>query len=92
MWCRLDLVCMCASQDCLRKVVRGVGGFDHKAWRAFANPMRRLEASQFIDGDLIEQLLELPRDSQESVAAAMGPDSSVEELCRTVEELGRALH
>ena len=73
-------------------MVKGVGGLDHKAWRAFDNGLRVLEASNFVDGDLVEQLLELPRDAQETVAAAMGPDSSAEELSRMVEELGRALH
>ena len=73
-------------------MVKGVGGLDHKAWRAFGNGLRTLEACQFIDGDLVEQLLELPRESQEKVAAALGADTSVEELCRMVEELGRALH
>ena len=76
----------------MRNVVRGVGGLDHRGWRAFNNGLRVLEASHFIDGDLVEQLLELPREAQDSVAAAMGADSSVEELCRMVEELGRALH
>lgn len=73
-------------------MVKGVGGLDHAAWRAFSNGLRTLEASHFVDGDLVEQLLELPREAQESVATAMGPETSVEELCRTVEELGRALH
>ena len=79
-------------QDCLRTVVKGVGGLDHRDWRTFANGLRTLEPSHFVDGDLIEQLLELPRPAQEAVATAMGPETSLEELCRMVEELSRALH
>lgn len=55
-------------------------------------PVQVLPAAHFIDGDLVEQLLELPREAQDSVAASLGSDTSTEELVRTVEELGRALH
>jgi len=42
-------------QNALRKVVNGVGGFDHAQWRAFSNERTTNDASGFIDGDLIEQ-------------------------------------
>lgn len=43
----------------MRKVVKGVGGFDHAQWRAFSNLQRTEPAKNFIDGDLIEQFLDL---------------------------------
>jgi DNA damage-binding protein 1 len=46
-------------QEAMRRVVKGVGGFDHAQWRAFNNPQRTEAAKNFIDGDLIEQFLDL---------------------------------
>lgn len=44
----------------MRKVVRGVGGFSHSAWRAFSNQYMPTGVSTgFVDGDLIEQFLDL---------------------------------
>lgn len=44
-------------QECLRKVVKGVGGFGHAQWRAFQNEHSRAECKGFVDGDLIEQVM-----------------------------------
>lgn len=78
-------------QDALRVVVKGVGGFDHAEWRTFSS--ERVGSGQnrgFIDGDLIEQFLELKREDMERVSESMGgSDGSVEELSRVVEDLSR---
>ena len=42
-------------QDCLRGVIRGVGGLEHADFRAFHNERRSGEMRSFIDGDLVEQ-------------------------------------
>lgn len=42
-------------QECLRGVVKGVGGLDHAAWRAFDNDRGTAPARGFVDGDLVEQ-------------------------------------
>lgn len=76
-------------QDCLRKVVKGVGGLDHAAWRSFSNERRSEEARGFLDGDLLEQLLDLGPAQQQHVAELMGDGTSAEELVRRVEELSR---
>ena len=77
-------------QDALRKVVKGVGGFDHAVWRSFSSErVTNGECRGFIDGDLIEQFLDLKRDAMDRVAAVMGPDASVEDLSRVVEDLSR---
>ena len=77
------------AQDALRKVVKGVGGFDHEVWRSFSSERVTNGACRgFIDGDLIEQFLDLKRGAMERVAEAMG-DASVEDLSRVVEDLSR---
>ena len=44
----------------MRKVVKGVGGLDHTQWRSFHNPFTpHGVCKQFIDGDLVEQFLDL---------------------------------
>ena len=42
-----------------------------------------------MDGDLIEQYLDLKRDAMERVAQQMGDGHTVEDLSRVVEELAR---
>ena len=41
------------------------------SWRSFANEHRSKPAAGFIDGDLLEQFLDLPRDKMETVAAGV---------------------
>lgn len=43
-------------QTSLRRVIKGVGGFDHAEWRAFRSERTKADARGFIDGDLIEQV------------------------------------
>lgn len=71
------------------QVVRGVGGLDHAKWRSFANERRSAEARNFVDGDLIEQFLDLKADKAAEVAAAVGGGVTAEELAKAVEELTR---
>eukprot|EP00873_Tetraselmis_striata_P003032 jgi/Tetstr1/423296/TSEL_013995.t1 len=78
-------------QTALRKVVNGVGGLSHAEWRSFENERRTgsgraEEHRNFIDGDLIEQFLDLRRDKMAEVAALVG-DMSVEDIGKMVEEL-----
>lgn len=48
------------AQSAMRKVVKGVGGFVHAKWRAFTNQyMPSGNSTGFVDGDLIEQFLDL---------------------------------
>lgn len=73
----------------MSKVVKGVGGLDHKEWRTY-HGLRTGGYKGFVDGDLVEQFLELRRQSQESVAAEMG--EGVEDIFRKVEEVRRCCH
>ncbi len=81
-----------AVQDCLRKVIKGVGGLSHVAWRTFQDEHTKMPSQNFVDGDLIEQFLDLKRDSMERVAREMGEGVTSEDLLRMVEELSRSCH
>ena len=41
-------------------MVKGVGGLDHAAWRAFDNDRGTAPARGFVDGDLVEQCAPAP--------------------------------
>ena len=70
-------------------MVGGVGGLSHTAWRSFSNERKTAEASNFIDGDLVEALLDLPRARAADVANQVAME--VGELIKRVEDLA-SLH
>ena len=59
-------------QASMRQVVLGVGGLDHSEWRAFTNEhsFRSSPAHNFIDGDLVEQFLELRKEGMQKVRSS----------------------
>lgn len=89
----------------MAKVVQGVGGLSHAEWRSFHNDRKTQDCRGFIDGDLVEMFLDLPRPKMEEVVKLMtdstgsfgsvrggGEDMSeitVEDLLREVEEVQR---
>ncbi|BFZ62534.1 DNA damage-binding protein 1a [Saitoella coloradoensis] len=81
-------------QNNLTHVIRGVGGLEHAPWRALRNERRYADAPlRCIDGDLIEQFLELsPEDQKAVVEGNTEADRlpvSLEEVGRIVEDLAR---
>jgi len=74
-------------QTQLTKIIRCVGGFSHATWRSFCNERKTVEASNILDGDLIEQFLELGPDEMERVAE--GVPATVDELTKRIEDLAR---
>lgn len=77
----------------MKKVVKGVGGLSHSDWRAFRDQrVHGRPCSNFIDGDLVEQYLDLRQDQMQTIVDQIGGSNSTDELGRTVEELSRALH
>lgn len=79
-------------QDAMRKIVKGVGGFSHSEFRSFSSPFTRssTESRGFIDGDLIEQVLDLKKESLEAVFAELkSTPAEREAIVRLVEELAR---
>jgi DNA damage-binding protein 1 len=108
-------------QEAARRVIKGVGGWDHSSYRAFSSekripslilpPGQSLSSSSsemdmlskgFIDGDLVECILDLPKDKQEQVAALMlvsGPHPNphsdtcqLDYIINKLEELVQGLH
>lgn len=77
-------------QEAMRKVVKGVGGFEHSEWRSFVSPFAKpaMDSSGFIDGDLIEQFLDLKRESMDAVLREM-PNLDRDTILRVVEDLSR---
>jgi DNA damage-binding protein 1 len=80
---------LAALQNVLCSVLQTVGGFSHADWRAVKTDARTEAAANFIDGDLIESLLEMPPPMQATVAAKMHPPQDVTELIKIVTTLTR---
>ena len=88
-------------QKAMQKTIHGVGGLAHVDWRSFTNEhtRRTQESRGFIDGDLVEMFLDLPRDKMEEVVTLMNvrergaprPDKvlTVDELIGKVEDVQR---
>eukprot|EP00658_Telonema_sp_P-2_P017812 TRINITY_DN16947_c0_g1_i3.p1 TRINITY_DN16947_c0_g1~~TRINITY_DN16947_c0_g1_i3.p1 ORF type:complete len:699 (-),score=194.23 TRINITY_DN16947_c0_g1_i3:207-2303(-) len=74
-------------QSNLTRMIKGVGGLKHSQWRAFTSETRTHDARGFIDGDLVEQMLDLPAEMVQE--AANGTNSTPEELLFLVDELSR---
>lgn len=71
----------------LSKVLKGVGGLDHQKWRAFRNDsmLGSVPMHGFIDGDLVESFLDLPRGVMDQVAEEMGMDA--EDISKMIEDI-----
>lgn len=81
-------------QTAITKVVKGVGGFTHEEWRSFTNGRRTSPSSNFIDGDLVESYLDMPRPSQDEVLRHVDTPAgdqpwTVENVVHRVEEMQR---
>jgi DNA damage-binding protein 1 len=86
-----DYKALTRLQDALRKVVKGVGGLDHNEWRSYPSPFSRSanDSTGFVDGDLIEQLLDLKDDTLDAVLSGMNDYGPPETILRLVEDLSR---
>jgi DNA damage-binding protein 1 len=67
-----------AVQTRMRQVVHGVGGLDHESWRAFKTQNVTAPSSGAIDGDLIEQFVDLSAE-QKAVVVAGPPALTLEQ-------------
>ena len=76
----------------MRRHVRGVGGLDHAEWRAFSNERVSSPCRGVVDGDLVEQFLELGPADARGVAEEMGGGETAESVAKAVDELSRACH
>jgi DNA damage-binding protein 1 len=73
-------------------VIKGIGGFSHDSYRSFQNEKIREGAVNFVDGDLIESLLELPKERVQEVVNKMRGKTTVEEVIKRIEEISLVLH
>ncbi|OQR96245.1 DNA damage-binding protein [Achlya hypogyna] len=84
-------------QGALTKVVKGVGGLLHKDWRMYESKRHVHEAKNFIDGDLVESFLDLPKTRMEQVVDLLNNDGAmdgtppvtVDDVVATVEGLAQ---
>lgn len=74
-------------QNSLTRIIKSVGQIDHKDWRAFQGNKSSQPAVGFIDGDLVETVLDLSRDLLAQVAQDV--DTPIEDLIKLIEELSR---
>ena len=58
----------------ISKIVPGVGGLSHGAWRAFETERKVTDARNFIDGDHVETFLDLTQADADKVVAIMAQD------------------
>jgi len=70
--------------------VKSIGGFSHDEWRSFCNERRTAPCKGFIDGDLVESVLDLPKNLVVKIAEQLG--TTAEEVIKKVEAIQRAIH
>ena len=83
----------------MNQIIKGVGGFSHKSWRAFCNerriPSGDATCKNFIDGDLVEMYDDLARGEKEKVVSLMNRDGTgspaitVDDVVKVVDDLKR---
>ena len=82
-------------QKAMQKSVCGVGGLVHADWRSFHSDKKTQDCRGFVDGDLIESFLDLPKWQMEEVTNMMNTAESargaavsftVEDLQKMVED------
>jgi len=77
-------------QQNLSRVIKGVGGFKNSDWRSFLTDRKTELASNFIDGDLIEQFLDLPPEKMREAVRDL--PFTVDEVSRRIETMIQATH
>lgn len=58
-------------QESLINVIKPIGKIEHSYWRSFYNDRKQEPCEGFIDGDLIESFLDLPREQMKQVVAGL---------------------
>lgn len=83
-------------QKKLAKIIKGVGKIDHNFWRSFTSERLTSDYKGFIDGDLIECFLDLPREKMDSAVQGIqikeggtSREATVDDIVKIVEELTR---
>lgn len=58
-------------QERLAQVIKSVGKIEHNFWRSFSTEVKTEVSEGFIDGDLIESFLDLPRKEMNEVITGL---------------------
>lgn len=61
----------------LVNVIKSVGKIDHSFWRSFNTDMKTEPCENFIDGDLVESFLDLPRETMQKVCVGLQVNSKM---------------
>lgn len=77
--------------------IKSVGNIEHEVYRSFSSEHRTKPMAGFIDGDLVEKFLDLPRKQMEEIvrdikitdAQGTDVDISIEDILKIVEDLSR---
>lgn len=77
-----------ALERALKIVVAPDGGFSHDDWRSFHNERRSNPQRNIVDGDLVEQFLNLERDQLEHVVRQMNDDLATTNANSSVNNIG----
>lgn len=84
----------------IARVIKTVGKVSHEEWRSFYTEKISEPPTGFIDGDLIESILDLSREKIAEICASPTPlqiddgsgvkrDAQVDDIVKIVEELSR---
>ena len=85
-------------QEALARTVTSIGCIPHNVWRGFHNDRQKEPAKGFIDGDLIERFLDLPRSEMTKICVdlfydfdgtGMKREGTVDDLVKLIEDLAR---
>ncbi|XP_063230961.1 DNA damage-binding protein 1 [Bacillus rossius redtenbacheri] len=84
-------------EEKLTHVIKSVGKIDHSVWRSFTTDIRTDVSEGFVDGDLVESLLDLSHEKMKEVSvglqwdtgSGMKQDVTVDDLVKVVEDLTR---
>ena len=85
-------------QDALARSVTSIGCIPHNVWRSFHNDRQKEPASGFIDGDLIERFLDLPKAEMSKICVdlfydfdgtSMKREGTVDDIVKLIEDLAR---
>lgn len=78
-------------QNVIRQRIHGVGGLNHAEWRSFHTSFLRgdMGTTGYIDGDLLEQILDLSSSEQERILSVFGDQEKANRCIRLIEDLSR---
>jgi len=83
-------------QHAMRECVVGIGGLKHSEYRAYRSERRSEECDNFLDGDLIEEFINLSHEQKEQVVSVMkqvmDASCTVDSVSKKIEDLASQLH